>query len=64
MVVPIENIPNPLSSLTLSGSFSPREMAALMLSLLATQSSISLMIVFPVGDKWFDDEFGSLLLGC
>ena len=37
-------------------------MAALMLSLLATQSSISLMIVFPFRDKWFYDELFELVL--
>ena len=36
-------------------------MAALMLSLLATQSSISLMIVFPFRDKWFYDELFELI---
>ena len=33
-----------------------------MLSLLATQSSISLMIVFPFRDKWFYDELLKLVL--
>ena len=37
-------------------------MATLMLSLLATQSSISLMIVFPFRDKWFYDELFELVL--